>query len=156
MNDTDDKTSSTIAIKVAGRTTHIRFHYQHVYLSARPTLGAGAPQWIPSVDLYETDKEIILEVDLGGVGSDEMQVHFTGRSVHLSGSRRERAESSVKIFHVMEIERGQFMRTIDLPALVEPNTVRAAYSEGLLVVRVSKRHAAIHGCRQARNREGLE
>ena len=143
-------------VRVTGRTTHVRFHFHHIHVSNRPTLGMGTPQWIPAVDLYETDDEVIFEVELGGVTSDDVRVQITGRTVCLSGSRHPRAESPVTAFHVMEIERGEFLRTVELPALVEPDTVRAKFTDGLLVVRACKRGGAMHGCRKARNREGLE
>jgi HSP20 family protein len=148
--------SSATAVEATGKSTHLRFHFQQVYVSTRPAPGTGLPHWIPAIDMYETEDEVVLEVDLAGVPGEDMQVQFTARSVQLSGLRRERAEASVQIFHVMEIERGQFTRTIELPALIEPDTVRASYSDGLLVLRVCKRHASLRGCRKARNREGLD
>jgi HSP20 family protein len=156
MNKTNQDMSSVMSVRLAGRTTHIRFHYQQVYVSTRPSLGTGMPHWVPPVDLYETETEVVLEVDLGGVSSADVQVEFSGQCVTLTGSRRDRAESSATAFHVVEIERGEFSRDIELPAPVEPNSVRADYSDGLLVLRARKDGGAMHGCRRAQDREGLE
>lgn len=156
MNPMNRELSSVMSVRLAGRTTHIRFHFQQVYVSTRPSLGTGLPHWVPPVDLYETETEVVIEVDLAGVSSDEVQVQFSGQCVTLTGSRRDRAESSATAFHVVEIERGVFSRDIELPAPVEPNSIRAAYHDGLLVLRARKGRGAMHGCRRARNREGLE
>ena len=143
-------------IHVVGRTTHIRFHFHQLTVSSRPALGAGTPHWVPPIDLYDTADEIVLEIGLAGVGSDEMSIEFSGRAVQITGHRRDAAETGRRNYHVMEIERGRFSRTIELPCPVEPSTVRATYTDGLLVVRALKRRGTIHGCNQARNREGLE
>jgi HSP20 family protein len=156
MNKANQDLSSVMSVRLAGRTTHIRFHFQQVYISTRPSLGTGLPHWIPPVDLYETETEVVLEVDLGGVSSNEVQVQFSGQCVTLTGSRRDRAESSATAFHVVEIERGEFSRDIELPAPVEPNSVRASYSDGLLVLRARKGRGTMRGCHRAHDREGLE
>ncbi len=156
MNGGNQDTSSVIRVSMAGRTTHIRFHFQQVYVSTRPALGTGLPHWVPPVDLYETENEVVLEVDLGGVSSEEVQVQFHAGCVTLSGTRRDRAESTVVAFHVIEIERGEFSREIDLPVPVDPSTVQAEYRDGLLVLRARKSRGALRGCRRAQDREGLE
>ncbi len=142
-------------IRVTGRGTHIRFHIHHLSVSTRATMAVGTSHWIPPVDLYETERELVLEVNLAGVTSDEVNVQFTGRAVQLTGSRPDAAESGPKSYHVMEIERGRFSRTIDLPVAVEPGSVRASYSDGLLIIHAAKR-STIRGCTRSRTREGLE
>ena len=147
---------SSPKIVVIGRTTHVRFHFHQVTVSMRPSLAVGSPHWIPPIDLYETETEIMLEIGLAGVNSDEVNLEFAGRTVHISGRRADAVEPGPKNYYVMEIERGMFSRTIELPAFIEPETVRAHYRDGLLVVRVLKRGQQIRGCSQASTREGLE
>jgi HSP20 family molecular chaperone IbpA len=154
MNDTDHHTSPDI--QVIGRTTHVRFHFHQVSVSTRSSLSAGTPHWVPSIDLYETEHEIVLEVCLAGVPSDEIHIQFTGREVHLSGTRREAAEEGPRSYCVMEIERGRFLRSIELPASILPDSVRASFADGLLSLRATKRSGSMHGCRRAQTREGLE
>ena len=156
MASTDPGSASTLKIHVAGRTTHVRFHFQQVYVSSRHSVGVGTPHWVPPVDLYETESEVVLEVDLAGVTSEEIGIRFTSGCIQLTGQRRDRAEPSATAFHVVEIERGRFSRDIELPATVDPDSAKASYDEGLLVIRARKRPGAVQGCRIARTREGLE
>ena len=156
MKRIDVDPNTNLKISTSGRSAHIRFHYQQVFVSSRPSFGVSSPHWVPPIDLYETDCDIVLEVDLGGVTAEAVHVQFSPRSVLLSGTRRARAESPVRDFHVIEIERGEFMREIEFPHPIEPGSERVTYEDGLLVLRARKKHGTMRGCTKARNREGLE
>ncbi len=149
-------TYSSPVIRVIGRTTHIRFHFHQVSVSTRSSLAAATPHWVPPIDLYETDNELVLEVSLAGVPTEDVQLQITARKAVLTGTRNNTTDAGIRSYFVMEIERGRFSRSIDLPVPIEPQTVQAAYSAGLLTVRACKRSGSMHGCRQAKTREGLE
>lgn len=149
-------TYSSPVIQVIGRSTHIRFHFHQVTVSTRSSLVAATPHWVPPIDLYETESELVLEVCLAGVPTEDVHLQITGRRAILSGTRHNTADAGVRNYFVMEIERGRFNRSIDLPCPIEPQSVQATYAAGLLTVRASKRSGSMHGCRQATSREGLE
>ncbi|MBU0508021.1 Hsp20/alpha crystallin family protein [bacterium] len=155
MNQSDTLCDSPVEAKPR-RTTHIRYHYFGWSSSTRPVIAAGAT-WSPPMDLYETLDECVIEVNLGGIPPEQVRIHFDGCFVQISGQRPEHRESGVRCYHVIEIERGAFGRTVELPAEVDPGTSQATFRDGMLVIRVTKREGGtLPGCFPADSMEGLE
>ena len=144
-------------IQFAGkRGTHSHYHFFQFYSSQHAVLTAGTG-WIPPVDLYETAGEFVLEVNLGGIAPEQVHLTFEGNLLHIAGQRDELGEPGVRCYHVMEIERGAFARTLELPAAVDPQSAQAVFHDGLLVLHVKKKESGqIHGCFSADSMEGFE
>jgi len=149
--------SSLVDIQCAQkRSVHAHYHYFQYYASQHAVLTAGTG-WIPPVDLYETPSEFVLEVNLGGIAPENVQVTFEGKLLHIVGQREESGEPGVRCYHVMEIERGTFARTLELPAGVDPQTAHADFHSGFLTLHVAKKETGqIHGCFSSDSMEGLE
>lgn len=138
------------------RTTHIRYHYFGWSSSDRPLAAAG-PSWSPPIDLYETLDECVIEVNLGGVPPDQIQIQCDNHAVHLFGSRPEHRASGIRCYHAIEIERGSFQRTVELPSAVDPATTRVIVHDGMIEVHIAKREGgSLPGCFPADSMEGLE
>jgi len=150
-----DTSSSMDVICLPRKGSQVRYHYYHFYSGNRPWPAVAG--WTPLADLYETAEEYVLEVNLAGVDPDVVQVHIQNNAVHISGERVEHGESATRCYHVMEIERGGFIRIVELPTPVDPHTANATTHHGMLVIRVNKsRDGLIHGCDSANSMEGLE
>ncbi len=118
------------------------------------TAGRG---WVPPVDLYETETELIVEANLSGVDPEQVQIHIEGNRLQLRGRRLEQCEPALLGYHIMELERGVFERTIELPAPVEPQSARAVSEHGLLTIRMAKTSGGYtHGIYPADSMEGFE
>lgn len=155
MFDTDSLPSD-VAVCAPRRGSQIRFHYFHYFGASHPWLAAGSG-WAPQADLFETDGEFVLEINLAGIDPNDVHVEIRGNAVVISGERLEQDSLVLRCYHVMEIERGPFSRALELPVAVDPSSARAESRHGFLVVRISKRHDAdIHGCYSADSMEGLE
>ena len=138
------------------KNAHAQYRYFQFYASQHAVLTAGSG-WAPPVDLYETPTEFVLEANLGGISHQQVQVTFEGNQCRIAGQREERGEPGVRCYHVMEIERGNFSRTLELPVPVDADTARADYQDGYLVLRVKKKAGGeIHGCFSADSMEGFE
>jgi HSP20 family molecular chaperone IbpA len=136
--------------------SHVRYRFFHFYHGTPHVLPPGSG-WAPPMDLYETEDEVVLEVNLSGIDPDEVQVRFESNRLIISGQRNESRETSMRCYHVMEIERGSFARTIELPSPVDARTTRAVSEHGLLIVRVAKQPGGqTHGCYPADSMEGFE
>ncbi|MDD5089101.1 MAG: Hsp20 family protein [bacterium] len=155
MNDSGWLPDTTVEAK-SRRSTRIRYHYFGWSSSDRPLAAAG-PAWSPAIDLYETLDECVVEMNLGGVPPDQIQIQCDNHAVRVFGSRPEHRESAVRCYHVIEIERGNFSRTVDLPSAVDPATIQVTVYDGMIVVRVAKREGgSLPGCFPADSMEGLE
>jgi HSP20 family protein len=90
--------------------------------------------WRPAVDVYETDQEVVIVVDLAGIRAEDVQVVVKGRMLRIAGVRRSPLRSSYREFQRLEIPQGPFERVIELPSLVDDQGAEARYAEGLLEI----------------------
>jgi HSP20 family protein len=107
--------------------------------------------------VYETDDEFTIEVNLAGIEPERVHLEIHGNRVILSGERLVSDASTVRCYHVIEVERGPFARTVELPMPVDAATARAESHNGMLVVKVGKiKGPPAQGCFSADSMEGLE
>jgi HSP20 family protein len=108
-----------------------------------PLFENAIPQvWIPSVDIAETDKEVVLKADLPGVDPKDMDISVADGSLILRGHKKEGYEEKGKEFRRIERFEGEFYRELPLPAGVDPDKVIATYSKGVVTVTLPKKPAA--------------
>lgn len=94
--------------------------------------------WEPSLDFSETPKEYVLRLEAPGMARDDLDVNLDGNLLTLSGKRELRKEEKGEDFLWQEREEGRFVRTLRLPGTVEEGKVEAAYTDGVLTVRLPK------------------
>ncbi len=89
----------------------------------------------PAVDVaYATDPpRAIVTAELAGVELDGLELEIQGRTLILAG-RRGPAAPEGDVYQQVEIERGQFRRTVELGAEVEVDQAKARYEDGMLKV----------------------
>jgi HSP20 family protein len=101
------------------------------------TTGAGS-SWVPALDAWETEDEIVYAFDLPGVAKDKLAIELEDGALTVT-AERERDETADKDgFYRFERRHGSFARTIGLPQGVDESSVRADYRDGVLEVRVQK------------------
>ena len=96
-------------------------------------------RWQPDVDVFETEKAIVVRVDLAGVRSSDLRVTVDGNMLRISGVRVSGDSSEVKRLHQMEIATGPFERRVRVPVAFDREGVAAHLSDGFLTVSLSKR-----------------
>ena len=96
-------------------------------------------RWQPDVDVFETEKEIVVRVDLAGVRSSDLRVTVDGSMLRISGVRVSGDSSEVKRLHQMEIATGPFERRVRVPVAFDRERVAAHLSDGFLTVSLFKR-----------------
>jgi HSP20 family protein len=99
----------------------------------RPSLG-----WAPPTDVYETESEFVVTMDIAGMNPDDIGVITDGKLITIRGNRRELAAGGPKQFHKLEIQVGPFQRIIHIPVAVDAETVTKEYRGGLLEIRMKK------------------
>jgi HSP20 family protein len=105
------------------------------------TLGEGNGQqraWVPAVDVWETDKEVVYAFDVPGIPDDKISIELEDNALTISGERERTHEVSDERFYRFERRFGSFSRTIGLPQNVKEDQVKADYNDGVLEVRVAK------------------
>ena len=92
----------------------------------------------PPVDIYETSNEFILYMELPGVDPNKIEVVADQFSVTISGDRPAPSFSNTTCIHQLEIEHGEFCRTIPMPTPIAPMATHSAYKKGYLKVLLPK------------------
>jgi HSP20 family protein len=124
-----------------------------------PGGGGGARRWTPAMDLVETDEHFVLRADLPGVAESDVKIELDDNVLTVSGERKAEHEEKREGFYRVERSFGSFSRTLTLPKGVDPEGVSAAFSQGVLEVRIPKpeqrkpRRIAIEG-QEERTLEG--
>lgn len=93
---------------------------------------------MPSTDVTETDKEIEVTAELPGLEDKDVEINYADGVLTIRGEKKAEKEEKNKTRHVIERSYGSFSRTLDLPAGVDPNKIRATINKGVLKVIVEK------------------
>lgn len=99
------------------------------------------PRWEktkPAMDIYETGKEVIAEVNLPGIDPEKVEVSVEDGILKVSGGMEEKKEEKEKGYWCKEIRKGSFERMVRLPAAVKENAVEATYEKGVLKIVMPK------------------
>ncbi len=101
--------------------------------------GPEAAVWEPDTDIFESEDEVFIRVDLGGVSRDDVLIRLKNGKLCISGARRENRPNTHLHFHQLELSYGPFEKVISIPADIEHNDVSAHLNEGLLEIIISKK-----------------
>ena len=94
--------------------------------------------WQPATNLYETEDRYVVCVDLAGVSREEIDVEVRQELLVIRGQRESPRPQSKSKVHLMEIDHGNFRRTINIPSVVDVENIRARYVDGYLWVELPK------------------
>lgn len=94
--------------------------------------------WVPALDVWETDSEIVYALDLPGVPEDKISVELDEGALTITGERERVDEQSDERFYRFERRFGRFSRTVGVPQGVTEDGVSAEYRDGVLEVHVRK------------------
>ena len=94
--------------------------------------------WNPVVDVYEQEDNFVIKAELPGVSKDGITVDVKDRVLTIKGERS--ADNEVEKDRYFRRERvyGRFEREFSLPADVDPDAVKAQFTDGVLKIVVPK------------------
>jgi len=105
--------------------------------------GAGAPAWVPAVDVFQNgDHELVLKAELPGMSREDIDLTVENYVLTIKGEKKESSEVKEEQFHHVERRHGAFSRSFSLPRTVDAGKVSADYRNGVLTVRVPLREEA--------------
>lgn len=90
------------------------------------------------MDVTETDKEIEVTAELPGLEDKDVEINYADGILTIRGEKRAEKEEKNKTHHLIERSYGSFARTLQLPAGVDPNKIKATIDKGVLKVIVEK------------------
>ena len=92
-------------------------------------------------DVTQTDKEIVITAELPGLERKDVDVTIEDNILTIRGEKKieaERKDGERKNVHVSERVYGVFYRMLELPPGIDPSTVEATMSKGVLKITIPK------------------
>ena len=111
---------------------------------SRPTLrntgkeNLTVADWMPTVDISETESEYLIKAELPEVRKEDVKVTVENGVLTLQGERRQEKEEKGRRFHRVERSYGSFVRSFTLPESVDEGGVNAEYKDGVLALHLPK------------------
>jgi HSP20 family protein len=97
----------------------------------------------PMMDVTETDKELEVTAELPGLEEKDVDITLSDGVLTIRGEKKSGHEEKGKDFHMVERSYGSFARSLQLPAGVDPNAIKASLEKGVLKVSIPKRMADV-------------
>ncbi|MGB9594877.1 MAG: Hsp20/alpha crystallin family protein [Candidatus Poribacteria bacterium] len=99
-------------------------------------------EWLPSIDVAETDDDVVVTAELPGVKQDDVSISVLNDVLTLKGEKKEEKEIKKENYHRIERSYGSFQRSINLPTGVQADKAKATYKDGVLTVTIPKAESA--------------
>ncbi len=95
----------------------------------------------PAANVWERDDALLVEMEVPGVKSDQVDISVAGGELSIKVARPEVAENVVA-YHRRERPSGSFTRVLRLPVEVDANRVEAELHDGVLTITLPKAESA--------------
>jgi HSP20 family protein len=115
-----------------------RLFEETIHRSEFPEEGLEAALWSPAADVFETQDEIILQVELPGILLEDVRLEALDGRIKVAGHRRPTAGVEPRYFVRMERIYGTFSREFAVPASIDPALIKASLRAGVLRVTAPK------------------
>lgn len=111
----------------------------------RPTAPVRRADWLPLVDIRESESAYEIDVEVPAVASEDLSVSVADGVLTVSGERKvaERSEDESNRVHRVERRYGRFVRNFQLPDDADHEQIEAESRDGVLYLKIAKREASI-------------
>jgi HSP20 family protein len=92
--------------------------------------------WKPPTDVYETEDNFIISVEIAGMKIEDFIIQFQKQSIIIQGKRNIEFEKCA--LHQIEINSGEFQICIDITAPLNKEISHIDYKNGFLTVSLPK------------------
>ena len=92
--------------------------------------------WVPPVDINETDKEFLITVEVPQIDKEDIKIEVQNGMLNISGERK--YENEDKKAHRIERFYGHFQRSFKLPDNVKEEKIDAEHKNGVLYLTLPK------------------
>ena len=100
--------------------------------------GRTTQSWIPTLDAWETDGEVVYAFDLPGIPQDKISVELDDGTLTVTAERERKDVAKEQGFYRYERRFGTFARTVGVPQGVTDSDIAATYENGVLELHVKK------------------
>ena len=105
-------------------------------------------QHSPSLDICETENELVVTVELPGVEQKDIHVELNNNILTIKGEKKIERTKEGKNYHLVERSTGNFQRSIQIPFTVVESDIQATFNAGVLTVTLPKAPTAKNQSKQ--------
>ena len=98
-----------------------------------------AEGWSPSVDVFETENELIVQTELPGLEATDINVELSGDILTIKGEKKKEEEEKSEHHHHEEQSFDFFQRSFKIPVTMQTEKVEATFDKGILEVTFFKK-----------------
>lgn len=95
-------------------------------------------QPVPRIDIKETETGLEVSAELPGVAEKDLSVELSDDALVIKGEKKLEKDEKKDNYHVMERSYGMFQRVIPLPYAPVPDSVKAAFANGVLKITMAR------------------
>jgi HSP20 family protein len=117
--------------------------FDHFYKLRHSPVLTGRRIWRPPTDVFETDDQIIIRMEIAGMKQRDLNVTLSRDLLIVRGERPTKTSASRAVYQNMEINHGPFERNIRMREPVDADSIQAIYRDGFLEIKISKRKGKI-------------
>lgn len=99
-----------------------------------------ASSWTPSVDIFETEDEVVLTAELPGIKDENIDIKVEDNTLTLKGERKFEKDINEDSYHRIERAYGSFYRSFSLPHYIKQDKIKAENDFGVLKIKMPKKH----------------
>jgi HSP20 family protein len=109
----------------------------------RPITGSTSEDtYAMPLDIYTTQDALVVEAALPGVRPQDVDVSVLGDTLTLTATTSSDQTTEKSGYHVREVRRGRFSRTVTLPSGLKTDAATAAFEHGILKLAFPKAEQA--------------
>jgi HSP20 family protein len=115
--------------------------WRHPFMQEWPSwsrMAAPLEGRMPKVDVIDRDKEVLVRAQVAGVKKEDLDVTLSDNTVTIKGCTSHEDKEEKGDYYRCEISRGEFSRTVALPADVDTEAAKASFDNGVLELTLPK------------------
>ena len=99
--------------------------------------------FLPSINLSETENEIIVKAEVPGMSKEDMEITLTEGLLTIKGEKKNEHEEKKENYHRIESRYGSFSRSIRVPVDLKRDDIDATYKDGVLKIVLPKSESVL-------------
>ena len=112
--------------------------FDNWYRPARYRAEGENLDWMPVVDILEANEHVEIRAEIPGLSEKDVQVSVTDDVLTLKGEKTQESDENDQKYHRVERSYGRFQRSFTLPANLDPEDIKAKFTNGVLIVSIPK------------------
>ena len=95
----------------------------------------------PAINIWANEEGQFISAEMPGFNAEDINIDATADTLTISGSRKMNESGDETRYHRNERGYGEFKRTIQLPFMIDINSVKASFKNGVLAIHLQRAEA---------------